>query len=31
MQKGYKLIEIPYVDEAKMDYDYIMKKAYGWN
>lgn len=24
---GYKLIEIPYTDEYKIDYDYIMKKA----
>ena len=24
---GYKLIEIPYIDEALIDYDYIMKRA----
>lgn len=24
---GYNLIEIPYYDEGRVDYDYIMKKA----
>jgi len=27
MQKGYKLIEIPYTDEARVDYNYIMIRA----
>lgn len=27
---GYKLIEIPYWEESMVDYDYIMKAAYGW-
>ena len=29
-QHGYTLIAIPYVDEGRIDYDYIMKLAYGW-
>lgn len=28
--KGYNLIEIPYTDESKLCYDYIMNRAYGW-
>ncbi len=28
---GYNLIAIPYVDEGRITYDYIMKLAYGWN
>ncbi len=27
---GYKLIAIPYTDEGRINYDYIMKLAYGW-
>ena len=27
MKHGYKLITIPYWDENKLDYDYIMKAA----
>lgn len=27
---GYRLICIPYWDEASLNYDYIMKAAYGW-
>lgn len=27
---GYKLIIIPYWEEQFVDYDYIMKAAYGW-
>ena len=27
---GYNLIIIPYWDEGRLDYDYIMKAAYGW-
>ena len=27
---GYNLIVIPYWDEGRLDYDYIMKAAYGW-
>lgn len=27
---GIPLVIIPYWDEARMDYDYIMKLAYGW-
>lgn len=27
---GYTLIAIPYWDESIIDYDYIMKAAYGW-
>lgn len=27
---GYKLIAVPYWDENILDYDYIMKAAYGW-
>lgn len=27
---GYKLVTIPYWDESLVDYDYIMKAAYGW-
>lgn len=27
---GYKLIIIPYWEESFIDYDYIMKAAYGW-
>ncbi len=30
LTNNIKLIEIPYYDEYIMDYDYIMKKAYGW-
>jgi hypothetical protein len=30
MEHGYTLITIPYWDEARIDYDYIMKAAYGW-
>ena len=26
----FKLIEIPYTEEHLINYDYIMKKAYGW-
>ena len=26
-QHGYKLVAIPYVDEGRIDYDYIMQKA----
>ena len=26
---GYKLIEIPYTHEPYVDYDYIMRRAYG--
>lgn len=29
-EHGYTLIAIPYWDEGRMDYDYIMKLAYGW-
>lgn len=29
-EHGITLICIPYWDEAFMDYDYIMKAAYGW-
>lgn len=29
-QHGYKLVIIPYWDENILDYDYIMKAAYGW-
>ena len=29
-EHGYNLIAIPYWDEGIMDYDYIMKAAYGW-
>ena len=31
MTHGYNLVTIPYWDEAIMDYDYIMKAAYGWS
>ena len=27
---GYKLVIIPYWDEGRLDYDYIMKAAYNW-
>lgn len=27
---GYKLVIIPYWEESFIDYDYIMKAAYGW-
>ena len=27
---GYKLIAIPYIDEGRINYDYIMRLAYGW-
>lgn len=27
-QHGYKLIAIPYTDQGKINYDYIIKKAY---
>lgn len=30
LKHGYKLIAIPYWDEGRVDYDYIMKAAYGW-
>lgn len=26
----YVLLEIPYYDEYKVNYDYIMERAYGW-
>ena len=26
----FKLIEIPYTEEHLINYDYIMKRAYGW-
>lgn len=29
-KNGYKLVIIPYWDENILDYDYIMKAAYGW-
>lgn len=29
-QHGYKLVIIPYWDTNILDYDYIMKAAYGW-
>ena len=29
-QHGYKLIVIPYVDQGRVNYDYIMNLAYGW-
>ena len=29
-EHGYKLIAIPYWDEYRVDYDYIMKAAYEW-
>ncbi len=28
--KGITLVEIPYLDENIVTYDYIMQKAYGW-
>ena len=28
-EHGYKLIAIPYTDESKISYDYIVKRAYG--
>lgn len=28
-QHGYNLVIIPYTDERRIDYDYIVKKAYG--
>lgn len=31
MEHGYTLVTIPYWDEARVDYDYIMKAAYGWS
>ena len=27
---GYNLVEIPYWDEGKLSYDYIMRAANGW-
>jgi hypothetical protein len=27
---GLKLVLIPYWDEARVNYDYIMHAAYGW-
>lgn len=30
MQHGYRLIAIPYWDESRVSYDYIMKAAYDW-
>ena len=27
---GYKLIAIPWLDEGRISYDYIMTLAYGW-
>lgn len=29
-QHGYTLVTIPYWDDQFLDYDYIMKAAYGW-
>lgn len=29
-KNGYKLVCIPYWDFSILDYDYIMKAAYGW-
>lgn len=28
-QHGYKLIAIPYTDQGRIDYDYIISRAYG--
>ena len=29
-EHGIPLVIIPYLDEGRINYDYIMKKAYGW-